>query len=287
MNRRHEPAALRPRARAWITHAWMRSTSQNPSVSIFYRATPAYSLTPVSRTPSQQDDTLEYQFKTCYARILDAKGKFTEAALRYYDLSQTKIGLVMGAGKQVGEADLAAALTSAITCAILAAAGPQRSRVLTTLYKDERCARLPVFSLLEKVYLERILQTDEVQVFSANLKPHQLGGEGEDGMSILSRAVIEHNLLSASKLYNNIAVTELGQLLGVDPQLAEETAAKMIGEERMEGKIDQVDGLIYFQDPKNTSLAIMQFDDQILDVCNQVNALIDMMERKGILPEDA
>ena len=173
---------------------------------------------------------MEYQFKTCYARILDAKGKFTEAALRYYDLSQTKIGLVMGAGKQVGEADLAAALTSAITCAILAAAGPQRSRVLTTLYKDERCARLPVFSLLEKVYLERILQTDEVQVFSANLKPHQLGGEGEDGMSILSRAVIEHNLLSASKLYNNIAVTELGQLLGVDPQLAEETAAKMIGE---------------------------------------------------------
>ena len=53
------------------------------------------------------------------------------------------------------------------------------------------------------------------------------------------------------------------------------------------GKIDQVDGLIYFRDPKNTSLAIMQFDDQILDVCNQVNALIDMMERKGILPEDA
>ena len=56
---------------------------------------------------------MEYQFKTCYARILDAKGKFTEAALRYYDLSQTKIGLVMGAGKQVGEADLAVALTSA------------------------------------------------------------------------------------------------------------------------------------------------------------------------------
>ena len=29
----------------------------------------------------------------------------------------------MGAGKQVGEADLAVALTSAITCAILAAQG--------------------------------------------------------------------------------------------------------------------------------------------------------------------
>lgn len=234
-----------------------------------------------------KDDTLEYQFKTCYARILDGKGRFVEAALRYYDLSQTKIGLVTGEGKQVGEADLAAALTNAITCAILAAAGPQRSRVLTTLYKDERCARLPVFSLMEKVYLERILRNDEVQAFSANLKPHQLGVESEDGMSIVSRAVIEHNLLSASKLYNNIMVTDLGQLLGVDPRLAEETAAKMIGEERMTGKIDQVDGLIYFQDPKDASAAMVQFDDQILDVCNQVNALIDLMDKKGILPEDA
>ena len=207
--------------------------------------------------------------------------------MRYYDLSQTKIGLVTGEGKQVGEADLAAALTNAITCAILAAAGPQRSRVLTTLYKDERCARLPVFSLMEKVYLERILRNDEVQAFSANLKPHQLGVESEDGMSIVTRAVIEHNMLSASKLYNNIMVTDLGQLLGVDPRLAEETAAKMIGEERMTGKIDQVDGLIYFQDPKDASAAMVQFDDQILDVCNQVNALIDLMDKKGILPEDA
>jgi COP9 signalosome complex subunit 4 len=106
-------------------------------------------------------------------------------------------------------------------------------------------------------------------------------------MSIVSRAVIEHNLLSASKLYNNIMVTDLGQLLGVDPRLAEETAAKMIGEERMTGKIDQVDGLIYFQDPKDASAAMVQFDDQILDVCNQVNALIDLMDKKGILPEDA
>ena len=63
--------------------------------------------------------------------------------------------------------------------------------------------------------------------------------------------------------------------------------AKMIGEERMTGKIDQVDGLIYFQDPKDASAAMVQFDDQILDVCNQVNALIDLMDKKGILPEDA
>lgn len=52
----------------------------------------------------------------------------------------------------------AGALNNAITCTILAAAGPQRSRMLSQLYKDERSASLPVFPFLEKVYLERILR---------------------------------------------------------------------------------------------------------------------------------
>ena len=33
----------------------------------------------------------------------------------------------------------------------------------------------------------------------------------------MDRAVIEHNLLSASKLYNNISFTELGALLEIPP----------------------------------------------------------------------
>jgi len=59
--------------------------------------------------------------------------------------------------------ELDEALTAAVTCCILAAAGPQRSRVLANLYKDERSARLPVFGFLEKVYLERILRPEEVR----------------------------------------------------------------------------------------------------------------------------
>jgi len=37
------------------------------------------------------------------------------------------------------------------------------------------------------------------------------------GSSILDRAVIEHNILSASKLYNNISFGELGRLLAIPP----------------------------------------------------------------------
>ena len=33
---------------------------------------------------------------------------------------------------------------------------------------------------------------------------------------VLERAVIEHNMLAASKLYNNISFEQLGALLGID-----------------------------------------------------------------------
>ena len=63
---------------------------------------------------------------------------------------------------QVSEDELQEALTAAVTCCILAAAGPQRSRVLANLYKDERTRALPVFPFLERVYLEHILRRDQV-----------------------------------------------------------------------------------------------------------------------------
>lgn len=64
---------------------------------------------------------------------------------------------------------------------------------------------------------------------------------------MLERAVIEHNLLSASKLYKNITFGELGALLAIDADRAERMASKMIGEDRMPGHIDQMAGLIHFE----------------------------------------
>jgi hypothetical protein len=51
-----------------------------------------------------------------------------------------------------------------------------------------------------------LLDRDEVDTFSKTLKPHQVATL-PDGSTVLERAVIQHNLLSASKLYNNISVT--------------------------------------------------------------------------------
>lgn len=150
---------------------------------------------------SCKNEELELQYKTCYARVLDSKRRFLEAATRYYELSQAG-NRVIG-GLTIQDKDLEQALVAAVTCTILAAAGPQRSRMLAMLYKDERAARLPVHPFLEKVYLERLLRPEEVAAFAQTLAPHQLATL-PDGATVLERSVMEHNLEAASKLYRNI-----------------------------------------------------------------------------------
>lgn len=74
------------------------------------------------------------------------------------------------------------------------------------------------------------------------------------GATILDRAVIEHNLLSASKLYNNITFEELGALLEIAPTMAEKIASQMITEGRMNGYIDQIDSIVHFESKSLKSL---------------------------------
>lgn len=69
-------------------------------------------------------------------------------------------------------------------CAILAEAGPQRQRLLATLYKDERSAKAENYLVLEKMYLERIITKREVEAFAKNLQAHQLALLG-DGSTVL------------------------------------------------------------------------------------------------------
>ncbi|KAK9836339.1 hypothetical protein WJX81_006781 [Elliptochloris bilobata] len=227
-------------------------------------------------TSSKRED-LELQYKSCYARILDSKRRFLEAATRYYELSQVG-GRSAGGEQVVGSDDLDEALAAAVTCCILAAAGPQRSRVLANLYKDARVARLPSYGFLEKVYLERILRPEEVAAFAQGLRPHQKAVTA-DGSTVLERAVVEHNLAAAGRLYLNIYFAELGALLGVSADKAEAVASRMIAENRLQGTIDQVEGLLRFN---AGSEELLQWDEQIRGICGQLNGILDRAAAKGL-----
>jgi COP9 signalosome complex subunit 4 len=180
--------------------------------------------------------------------------------------------------REIDENALEQALSAAVTCTILAGAGPQRSRVLATLYKDERCSKLKIYPILQKVYLERILRRPEIDAFSEELRPHQKASL-PDKSTVLDRAMIEHNLLSASKLYTNIRFDELGTLLAIDPRKAEKIAANMIGQDRMRGSIDQEEAVIHFEDDVEE---LQQWDQQISGLCQALNDILDGMAKKGM-----
>ncbi|KAI9837687.1 MAG: hypothetical protein M1837_002702 [Sclerophora amabilis] len=183
-----------------------------------------------------QDQELKLMFQLSQARILDARRKFLDACQAYHTLSFSAV---------IVEEERLRALSSAIVCAVLAPAGPQRSRTLSRLYKDERAAQIPEFGILEKMFLDRLLSPEEVKTFAANLSEHHLA-KTADGSTVLEKAVIEHNLLGTSRLYENIGVTDLGILLGTSGDRAEDYAARMIEQGRLVGRIDQIDGVIFF-----------------------------------------
>jgi PCI domain len=76
----------------------------------------------------------------------------------------------------------------------------------------------------------------QVAAFGKQLKPHQMASL-PDGTTVLEAAVVEHNLAAAARLYNNIYLSELGTLLGVDGAKAEEIASKMITESRLKVRV--------------------------------------------------
>jgi COP9 signalosome complex subunit 4 len=184
-----------------------------------------------------QNQDLNLHFKLSQARIQDANRDFLGAAQKYHELSFSLA---------IAEEERLHTLGMAIKCAILAPAGPMRSRTLGRLYKDERSVQLPEFGILEKIFLDRLLSASEVAQFAEGLQPHQLATTS-DGSTVLAKAVMEHNLLGASRLYNNITFEALGVLLGLDADKAEETTARMIEQGRLVGRMDQLDSMVYFE----------------------------------------
>eukprot|EP00817_Percolomonadidae_sp_ATCC50343_P004728 CAMPEP_0117427964 /NCGR_PEP_ID=MMETSP0758-20121206/7753_1 /TAXON_ID=63605 /ORGANISM="Percolomonas cosmopolitus, Strain AE-1 (ATCC 50343)" /LENGTH=377 /DNA_ID=CAMNT_0005214009 /DNA_START=30 /DNA_END=1160 /DNA_ORIENTATION=+ len=202
-----------------------------------------------------KDTNTKVRYHLCWANIYDFDRKFLKASRSYYDLSLSVI-----------KDDLPSVLNKAMVTAILSPAGPQRSRLLKIMYNDDRCTSFPVYSSVEKMYLQRILREHEIEQMDSLLQEHQRA-EGVDGLTYLQKAVIQHNLLAASSIYNNIRFEELGKLLGISNTAAEEIAAKMIAEKRMEGYIDQVENIMYFEDE---GASLVDWDYQISTICRSM-----------------
>ena len=255
--------------------------------------------------------SLRLHYQLSQARILDSRRDFLNASAEYLNVSFNTM---------IEEGERRQALSAAIKTAILAPAGPQRSRTLAKLYKDERSVETEEYGILENMFLDRLLSPTEVEAFASTLAAHQLA-KTADGSTVLSKAVIEHNLLAASRLYANITTAALAQILGLKDgkdetaaEKAEDYAARMVEQGRLRGEIDQIAGVISFETVAGVELRgpvrdLRQWDQGVQGlvedvercaagisesfpvsrngkfICNHMSMLTDMLSRS--LPQNA
>lgn len=120
--------------------------------------------------------------------------------------------------------------------------------MLRTLCKDKQIQQLLGYSILRKMHFGKVVRHLEIQEVEKLLQPHQSAAITDGlGFIILTRAVIEHNILSISKLYNSIVFKKLGALLNIPSIKAETIVSQMITEGRLKGRIDQKDSIVNFE----------------------------------------
>jgi len=93
---------------------------------------------------SSNSPTISLQFRECFSRLMDFKRKFIEAARNYFSLACDSL---------LDEKDRQKYLFSSCCCAILSKAGIQRSRIISTLCKDERSKDYPFYNVLQAMYI--------------------------------------------------------------------------------------------------------------------------------------
>ena len=159
--------------------------------------------------------------------------------------------------------------------------------------------------ILNKICRGILLSKKEIIELEKTLQSHQKLILAE-GWTIPKRVLIEHNMSCVSMLYNNIYFTELALLLDLDLKQTEKLAAKLITKEkeasesnlsntegsssgnsglggegnkvkggRLQGRINQVQGILYFQSEKDPLSA---WDDRISHTCIAINTLDDHVE---------
>jgi len=220
----------------------------------------------VADLPAEHKSVLAY--KSLYAHLFDLRHEFIRAAQKYLELIRQP---------KVPDNCKFDCLKSCALCACLADAGPERSTVLSILFKNEMTPRLECYPILVKIQQERILRDKDIAMFENMLTEHQKVPLPGEKMKPLEHAVMMHNLFSAANIYTSIRLSDLALLLRIGKDDAERMASNMIRQKRINARIDQVKDMLFFS---NRPDPLAAWDSHIDDMCNAADEAANMIDSK-------
>lgn len=105
---------------------------------------------------------------------------------------------------------------------------------MSVLHKDERTKSIdPHYGILDKLFMGHIIKDSDVATYEADVLLDHQKARGEDGSTVLARALLEHNILVLSKVYLNITFESLGKFLNISSDKAEQILSEMVRENRI------------------------------------------------------
>ena len=217
--------------------------------------------------PPESVRKLKARLEICVAKRDDLSGEYGKAAKAYEKLSRNSLAYELAGGQ-------AQLLKQAVLCALLMPAG-KASKQLDVLSMDDRVnpEKTPelaeIYPIMTKMHQERVMRAADIESLLGHVQEHQRDS--------VRRSIKEHNLLAASKIYRNIAVDELAQLLQIPALEAEQVAAGMMKEGRLSGSIDQQSGSIEFEDVRAD---VSSWDAQVKGLCEATNSVMASIQAK-------
>jgi COP9 signalosome complex subunit 4 len=111
----------------------------------------------------------------------------------------------------------------------------------------------------------------EADAFASSLLPHQkaLLASGE---TVVERAIMQHNVSAAARVYANVRLSSLAARFGSTPEALQTTVGTMISEGRLKGTIDQLKGVVHFAADQDELAAL---DRRLELLCTQVQAVAE------------
>ena len=111
------------------------------------------------------------------------------------------------------------------------------------------------FDMLDKMFNERVISKEVSAEFEETLAEHQKA-TGSGGITVLDKAVLEHNIQVVSNIYQTISFEGLGTFLGITKVHAEKMISEMATEGRISAILDQKNEIIEFEKNEREKLSM-------------------------------
>jgi len=129
-----------------------------------------------------------------------------------------------------------------------------------------------------------VIKTTDLQLMLNAIVQYGLRDDEQDDVKRAATSALlsisESKVHKISKTHQSISFKDLGDYLNVAPQFAEKVVAQMIREDRLQGYLNQLESMVYFES-KNV---LQLFDDEILRMCSDVNDIIEKIQ--NVVPNE-